>query len=416
MTKIRGTSDEDTTTPKSLLVVGGSGGVGSWILTLTQAWHGDANVKITATASTKEHQGWCRDTLGAHATCTHHAADVAATIGPAAGVDAIILCGTVPPSETLWNVLCNVVRDHGTICFVTPPPSNLDLRPCWNKSVTVTTVNVWPSSTAKANNSRQPAQEIQEILRLLASQRIQAPLSPWLQGNGKERYIQDNFKTILKEKSVLHFLSQRNNCNQPDYHYCGKLVLCMNAGINVVILVDVKTASMVTVNRHDCIQQSILATLSTNINRNNKNNNNNNERRSTTPHDKVLWKDAAKGSERERLVKLLKEHPRLGMLTAQERKQVVEDIGLQEAENVKNLWGVSLKKRQRNKQGEEVIFVDPLTETLVELARDEIISRKLMTVGQDTNQQEIIQENVTDPDEREELIEKIRKVLRLVGE
>lgn len=190
----------------------------------------------------------------------------------------------------------------------------------------------------------------------------------------------------------------------------------MNAGINVVILVDVKTASMVTVNRHDCIQQSILATLSTNINRNNKNNNNNNERRSTTPHDKVLWKDAAKGSERERLVKLLKEHPRLGMLTAQERKQVVEDIGLQEAENVKNLWGVSLKKRQRNKQGEEVIFVDPLTETLVELARDEIISRKLMTVGQDTNQQEIIQENVTDPGEREELIEKIRKVLRLVGE
>ena len=391
---------DTTNAPSSLLVVGGSGGVGSWILTLVKAWH--PHVVVTTTASTTAHQTWCQETLGARGVCTHDAADLQRTCTN--GVDTVIWCGTQPPMAKQWQVLCDVVNSYGTICFVTQPSSNntLNLALCWHKSVKVTIVNVLHSIETNFRHI-QPSQQLQVLLELLASQRIHAPISPWQQGDPKQCRIQEKFKSILADHSVLHYLSQRNSKNEPDCHYAGNLVLCINAGVHV-LLVDVKTASLVSMSRNECIQQKVIPTVATTAASNGRSGD-------------VVWKDAAKGSEREKLVKILKDHPTLGILTALERKQIVEDIGLQEAENVKNLWGVSLKKRQRNKEGEEVIFIDPLTETLVELVRDDVLARKVFTVRQnDSNQQEVIEENVTGAEERDELIQKIRKVLRLLGE
>jgi hypothetical protein len=47
----------------------------------------------------------------------------------------------------------------------------------------------------------------------------------------------------------------------------------------------------------------------------------------------------------------------------------VEDYDVQEAEAVKNKWGVSLKKTAKNKRGDEFIFVDLKTESVGYLDR-----------------------------------------------
>ena len=54
--------------------------------------------------------------------------------------------------------------------------------------------------------------------------------------------------------------------------------------------------------------------------------------------------------------------------------------------------------------------------TSIELGRDDVIQRKIFTIARNDNQQEIIEENVSDAEERDKLIQKIRKLLRLLGD
>jgi hypothetical protein len=106
----------------------------------------------------------------------------------------------------------------------------------------------------------------------------------------------------------------------------------------------------------------------------------------------------------------MKESPSLGVATqVVVEKGEIDDYELAEAENVKNKWGVNLKKRGSNKMGEEFIFVDRKTGATGELSRKKYVDMKFITPvtnGKDETLEEVEKDSMM----YEEYIQDIRKV------
>jgi hypothetical protein len=106
----------------------------------------------------------------------------------------------------------------------------------------------------------------------------------------------------------------------------------------------------------------------------------------------------------------MKESPSLGVATqVVVEKGEIDDYELAEAENVKNKWGVNLKKRESNKMGEEFIFVDRKTGATGELSRKKYVGMKFITPVT-SGKVETLEEWEKDSMMYEEYIQDIRKV------
>jgi hypothetical protein len=90
--------------------------------------------------------------------------------------------------------------------------------------------------------------------------------------------------------------------------------------------------------------------------------------------------------------------------------QEIEDLGVAEAEEIKGKWGVSLKKVQKNKKGEEFIFVDPKTGAYGELSRAKYLGSKFITITHDRKEGETLAEREQDAVEYDKHIANIRRV------
>jgi ubiquitin C len=127
-----------------------------------------------------------------------------------------------------------------------------------------------------------------------------------------------------------------------------------------IIFVDVKCATLFAVDREEVIEKEAL-----------------------TPHqnNKLDFKESAKDSAaREKILQFLLGCPGLGVAAqVVVEKGKIDDYEMQEAEAVKNKWGVNLKKREENKKGEEFIFVDPKTGASGELSRKKYLDMKFIT-------------------------------------
>ncbi|CAB9516895.1 Polyubiquitin (Fragment) [Seminavis robusta] len=132
-----------------------------------------------------------------------------------------------------------------------------------------------------------------------------------------------------------------------------------------IIFVDCKSGTLFAMDRDDVIKKEALK-----------------------PHqnNKLDFLEAAKDSAtKDRIAQAMKASPKLGVsaqvvVTALE----VQEYDLEEAEKVKGVFGVSLKKREKNKAGEEFLFVDPKTGASGELSRKKYIDMKFITPDGDT--------------------------------
>ena len=167
---------------------------------------------------------------------------------------------------------------------------------------------------------------------------------------------------------------------------------------DMLIFIDMKTASVLEIDREDAIEAGLV-----------------------TPNRKD---GAAPGSfteavrdnscERDDLIKKLKTHPTLGIATQVVVEKTVTDFGeleIAEADKVKNLWGVSLKKRPKNVKGEEFMFLDPENGAIGEVSRSGAIQKEAIHVITNEFNKESLQEAVEGPEEREAIIHTIRTVL-----
>jgi hypothetical protein len=128
--------------------------------------------------------------------------------------------------------------------------------------------------------------------------------------------------------------------------------------------VDIKCATLFAVDRDEVIEKEAL-----------------------TPHqnNKLDFTEAAKDSAaKDKILKLLLDCPSLGVATQVViEKGIIDDYEMQEAEAVASKWGVSLKKREQNKKGEEFIFIDPKTGASGELSRKKYIDMNFITANID---------------------------------
>lgn len=383
-----GLESQTTTTTKitvnnasaSLLIVGGSGGVGSWIITLARAWY--PHLKITVTASPESHE-WCTS-LGASQVIAHDRIADTLAGGPAGSVSSII-CLT-EPTQSLFKTLTEVIQPYGHICLVVAGKGmeSLNMGFCFFKCANVVTQTVFSSIRTKYEYIV-PAEELQLILGLLASQTIQAPLSLDLEGTSEK------FQNALQDGGVLKLLAAP--------HRRGNLVMMIHSGDDLIFM-DLKTGSILKIPRKECIYKKILTKVHSTINKDGRDS----------------WQEEAQSpTDREDRIKLIVTHKTLGIVKVAEKQwnDYEDGIDMQEAENVKHLWGVQLKKREKNVKGAELLFVDPRLQVIGELSRKKFIETGAMTVINDDEGNETIEEAVTDVAERDDVVQVVRQALKL---
>lgn len=115
---------------KSILIIGGAGGVGSVAIQLA-SW---AGLKVFATASRPDTVEWCKN-LGAD-TILNHRNSLSEEL-KASGTDSVdaIFCTT--QMEAHWQAMAEVIRPQGHIVFIDDPAQTPDLTIFKLKSVTL---------------------------------------------------------------------------------------------------------------------------------------------------------------------------------------------------------------------------------------------------------------------------------------
>lgn len=176
---------------KRLLIVGGSGGVGSWITQLARSNY--PKLSIVCTVGSEESAVWCKK-MGCSGTIGH---DEIETLGggPKGSCDYII-CLTEPTTK-LFASIAEVLRPYGKICLVVAGEGikKLDMSFIFFKCGTVSTETVF--SSIRDGYHLDQAGEMAKILKLMKQGRVTAPMSEdwddaksdWNQCNEEGGYI-----------------------------------------------------------------------------------------------------------------------------------------------------------------------------------------------------------------------------------
>ena len=169
-----------------------------------------------------------------------------------------------------------------------------------------------------------------------------------------------------------------------------------------ILLVDMKTASVFQMPLDEVMEMKLLSVLPSS---------------SSGGPETVTIKEACDSREdREEIKQKLKNHPTLGVATRlviqKTHDMETECYELEEKEAVANLWGVSLRSSiQKKKKNEELFFFDPETNAVGEIDRDWALKQNCITETRDEYNKVTIDQAVSDVDEWEAIIGKIRKIM-----
>jgi len=113
---------------RSILILGGAGGVGSIAIQLARQV---GELQVVATASRPESQAWCRE-MGADEVIDHHR-PLSSQL-EALGRDGVDFVFCLNDTSGHWPGMCEVVRPQGGICAIVDAEGPLDLNPLKAKS------------------------------------------------------------------------------------------------------------------------------------------------------------------------------------------------------------------------------------------------------------------------------------------
>jgi len=168
-------------------------------------------------------------------------------------------------------------------------------------------------------------------------------------------------------------------------------VLVLELDADPIVFVDIKCGTLFAMEREDVIKNQALTPYQSN---------------------KLDFAEAAKGSaSKEKILQYMKDSKHLGFSNqVVVAKEDVEDYEMLEAEKVKNMWGVNLKKRERNKKGEEFVFVDLKTGACGELARKKYVDMNFITPVKDDKGMDTLEEREKDFMAYDKYISELRRV------
>ncbi len=145
---------------KSILIIGGAGGVGSTAIQLAR-W---AGLKVFATASRKETVDWCKN-LGADIILNHRKSLYEEL--KAAGTDSVdnIFCTT--QMERHWKVMSDCIRPQGHIVLIDDPVDSLDITVFKLKSVTLSWEFMYTRSMFETDDMAEQGKLLSTVAGLL---------------------------------------------------------------------------------------------------------------------------------------------------------------------------------------------------------------------------------------------------------
>jgi len=163
--------------------------------------------------------------------------------------------------------------------------------------------------------------------------------------------------------------------------------------IDAIIFVDIKCGTLFGMDRDDVVEKGAL-----------------------TPNqgNKLDFLEASTDSAaKEKILEKMKASPTLGVAgQVVVVAAAVDDYDMLEAEKVKSMWGVNLKKREKNKAGEEFIFIDTKTGACGELARKKYVDMGFITPKQGPKG-ELLAEQEDDNMVYDKYIADIRKIFNV---
>jgi len=152
--------EPDGNTGRSLLIIGGAGGVGS-VATQLARW---AGVQVFATASRPETVDWCR-TLGAD-TVLNHRNDLYEEMR-AAGTESVdtIFCTT--QMELHWQAMADCIAPQGRVVLIDDPVESLDITVFKRKSAAICWEFMFTRSMFETDDMNEQGKLLSRVARLL---------------------------------------------------------------------------------------------------------------------------------------------------------------------------------------------------------------------------------------------------------
>ncbi len=184
---------------RSLLVIGGAGGVGSAAIQLAR-W---AGLRVYATASREETEKWCRD-LGADVILNHRN-DLADEL-KASGTETVdaIFCTT--QMERHWRAMADCIRPQGGIVLIDDPAEPVDITLLKAKSAALHWEFMYTRSMFKTDDMDEQGKLLSRVASLLDAGDIKTTRKMTLHGlspeNIRDMHIRQESGTMIG-KQVL---------------------------------------------------------------------------------------------------------------------------------------------------------------------------------------------------------------------
>jgi hypothetical protein len=163
------------------------------------------------------------------------------------------------------------------------------------------------------------------------------------------------------------------------------------------IFLDIKTGGIGELSREDCLSKHVI-----NVSGKDEEGND------------VYAEAETDDEKKKKILKLITANPRLGVGFGNRLNTYDEEgVDVSEMEKIKNMWGVKLKKTPKNEKGEELVFLDQKTCAFGELSRRTFMEKELLTETKDEMGHAVLGEAALDFEERSNLIETIRTMLKV---
>ncbi|MBD2705017.1 zinc-binding alcohol dehydrogenase family protein [Spirosoma sp. BT702] len=192
--RLRISADKDS--GKSILMIGGAGGVGSIAIQLAKKL---AHLKVIATASRPETQEWCKS-LGADVVISHQ--NLVENVR-AAGFKEVDFILDFVDINGYWDAIAELIKPQGHIASITGSSVPLALNKLKNKSVTFSWEFMYTRSMFQTDDMIQQHNILSTVAKLLDDGTLKTTLNKTIIGftveNLKEAHrLQESGKTIGK--------------------------------------------------------------------------------------------------------------------------------------------------------------------------------------------------------------------------
>lgn len=159
---------------KSVLIIGGAGGVGSIAIQMAK----NAGLQVIATASRPESVAWCRE-MGADVVVDHK--DLVNNV-KAAGFNGVDFILDFVDVNQYWNAFVELIKPQGSIGSISDPAEPVNLRQLKGKSVSFHWELMFTRSMFETPDMQHQHEILNTVATLLDEGKLQSTLTETLEG------------------------------------------------------------------------------------------------------------------------------------------------------------------------------------------------------------------------------------------